>query len=354
MKKKLLSVLLTVAMAATLLAGCGSNNAAPADTGAEQESAEQESAEADAEAAVGQSAEALPQGGKVTALFLSLEGEYFTFLDSLLEEGLTELGYEYESQSSNGDDVTMIEQIENAVAGGTDLIWTWPVNGNAIADALKSAMDQGVLVYSFIQNPGEDSCTVFRGSNSEQCGQTIGKMTKDWADKEYGECEAGTIKTVIMGSTANQATNDMLTALKATLEADARFDIMEVVDTEASIVKAQEAAENMFSKYEKIDCISTTGGEFATGVAAYLTSEACVVSDPTAIGLFGTEINTEIADYISKGIIKGNAVNGGNIVNNIQTQVEQMDALLKGETLDHYSWVDIGEVTIDNMAEYGY
>jgi len=42
------------------------------------------------------------------------------------------------------------------------------------------------------------------------------------------------------------------------------------------------------------------------------------------------------------------------IINNIATQVDEMDKLMKGEIEGGFSAVDIGRCTPDNLAEYGY
>ncbi len=351
MKKKLLTMLLAAAMAVTMLVGCGGASGDDSASGADAQISAQEEAE-DAASAVDGALSG--EGKKVTALFLSLEGEYFTYLDTLLEEEMTSRGYEYESQSSNMDDVTMIEQIENAVAGGTDAIWTWCVNGDVIADALKAARAQGVYVYSFIQNPGEDACDIFRGTDETVCGQTIAKMAFAWADEKYPDAAAGSIKTVVIGNEDSTGMKERTDALVEALKADGRFEVMENVLTEMSVVSSQTTTENMFNKYEDIDCIATVGGEFVLGVSAYLTSESCPLDDPTSIGVVGAEINTELAEYMRQGIYKGAAVNGGNITENIAQQAVELDSLMQGETMEKFSAVDIGECTIDNLEEFGY
>ena len=47
-------------------------------------------------------------------------------------------------------------------------------------------------------------------------------------------------------------------------------------------------------------------------------------------------------------------MNGGIVTENIATQIEQMDKLLKGESVEHFSIVDMGKVTIDNLSDYGF
>lgn len=350
MKKKLLSVLLTVAMAATLLVGCGGENdaqeAAGNDASQQQDASEEEQPDA--------SGETDASGKKVTALFISLEGEYFTIFDSLLKEGLEEKGYTYESQSCNMDAVTMIEQIENAVAGGTDLIWMWAPSGEAVSDACKAAREQGVMVYAFIQDPGEASCDVFRGTDEKICGESVAEMASEWADKEYADAEDGAIKTVIFGNTDSSQQKERFEAIQAKIAEDTRFEVLEAVAIEASTVASQTTTENMFSKYGDIDCFITTGGEFALGVLAYTHSEGSPITDPTSVAVFGTELNEELASYIKDGSLKGTIMNGGIVTENIAEQIKQIDQLLKGEEIEHFSIVDMGKVTSENLTDYGF
>lgn len=343
MKKKIIEIALVAVLVLSLLIGCGGNKGVGTETDG-----------GNAPAASGDTK-------KVTALFFSLEGEYFTILDTLLKNGLTELGYEYESQSSNMDPVTMIEQIENAVAGGTDALWIWALNGDAIKDACVAAREKGVIVYNFVTDPGEDARDMFRGSDNEACGRAIGEMAIEWADDTYGaDAEAGSINAILMGDPSSSQNKTTFEALQAKIAEDPRFNVLEAVGIETSTVKGQETAMNMFSKYgTDINCFITCGGEMALGVCSYLTSESSPVSDPTTVGVFGTEINEQTAAYMKDGVLKGSVSNGGVISENIATQVKQLDCLLQGKPVegvdDHmFSQVDMGKVTLENIADYGF
>ena len=294
-----------------------------------------------------------PNGMKVTALFFSLEGEFFQMFDGLLREELESKGYEYESQSSNLDPITMCEQIENAAISGTDLIWTWAVSGEAIADTCHRVReDYGVKIYSFVQYPGEGNVDVFRGTDETECGHKIAEMAIDWANaKEYKE--DGSIKTLILGNEDSTQQKERFEAVQEKLAEDARFDILEAVSLEASTVAAQNTSENMFNKYDHIDCVLTPAGEMALGVVAYTHSESSPV-DFKDVAVFGTELNEEIANYIKYGSIIGTIMNGGVPAENVKAQAEQIDKLLKGEEVEAFSGVDLSKVTIDNLEQFGY
>ncbi|MCF0229795.1 MAG: sugar ABC transporter substrate-binding protein [Parasporobacterium sp.] len=294
-----------------------------------------------------------PNGKKVTALFFSLEGEFFQMFDGLLKQELEAKGYAYESQSSNFDPITMCEQIENAAIGGTDLIWTWAVSGEAIADTCKRVReDYGVKVYSFVQNPGEGNVDVFRGTDETICGNSIVEMAMEWADKNGIEGE-GAVKTLIYGNEDSTQQKERYEAVKAKITEDKRFEVLECVSLEASTVAAQSTTENMFAKYPVINCVITPSGEMALGVLAYTHSESSPVA-PTDVAVFGTELNEEIASYIKDGSLIGTIMNGGIPAENVKAQAQQIDDLLQGKEVEAFSPVDMGKVTIENVEQYGY
>jgi ABC-type sugar transport system substrate-binding protein len=358
MMKKLVSLVLATVLTLSMVTGCSSTKTADTSASTTETKTQEATTTTDTTKTTDTKASDTASTGetkKISALFFSLEGEFFKYFDGLLKENCTTLGYVYESQSSNGDALTMIQQIENSVANGSDLIFVWASSGAEVADACKAAREAGVKVMAFVQNPGEDSVDVFRGSDETMCGQAIAELAKTWADDQYGkDAQAGAIKTVLFGNTDSAEQKERFEAMEASLKEDARFNILEATGIEASTVKAQEATENMFSKYGQIDCILSTGGEMALGVIAYVTSDGSPVKDVTKFGIFGTEMNSELANYMKAGVLKGSVLNGGKQEDNTKAMAEIMDKLLKGEKVDSFSPVDMGKLTKDNLAEYGY
>ncbi len=372
MKKRIMGLILTMAMIVAAISGCGSgggkdtqgagSEGAPATKNeAQTESAAKETASS-AAAAIDETlsgdnkADNAANGDlKVTALFFSLEGEYFSVIDQCLRDNITSYGYQYESQSSNSDALTMVEQIENAVANGTDCIWIWSLNGATVADALKSARDQGVKVLAFVSDPGRDACDVYRGSDNIYSGECISQLAIEWADREYGkDAPEGSINTVLIGSTAMSEMKERVEGMEQKIATDKRFNVLEVVDAEMSTVAAQQVAENMFNKYGDIDCFITSGGEVALGVISYTTAPGSPITDHQKFGIFGTEINEEMASYMKDDIYDGSVVNGGLIQNNVKVMAEIINGLLQGETLEPVMPVDMGLLTKEQLTEYGY
>ena len=352
--KKLISLAVSVILVITMLAGC--SGSAGTTTASTTQAAETTTAQAEST-----TEETTPvaetEQRKVTALFYSLEGEFFTMLDDLLRSGLEEKGYLYESQSSNFDIVAMVEQIENAVAKGTDAIWIWALDGNMVTDALKHAREEGVVVYSFIQDPGEGAADIVRGTDGVAAGKAIAEMTIDWANENFGEDAAEkSINTLILRVDDNDTERDASDSLQQNLEADGRFNILEAASTEASTVAAQATTENLFIKYadEGVDCICTVAGDTVIGICAYLASESCILDDPKAVCVSGTTMTAELADYMRNGYYDCSVVLGGDPVENIATQIEELDGLLNGTQEPGFSAVDIGKCTVDNIYMFGF
>lgn len=347
MKRRVLGLLIAMVMVVSMLAGCGETETADKAGTADK-------AEAEAQQAAETVSENTGESKRVTALFFSLEGEYFKVFDTVLKEKLEAKGYIYESQSSNMDALVMIEQIENAVASGTDMIWLWPTSGLAVADACKAAKDAGVLVYAFVQNPGEDACHVFRGTDEYECGATIAQLASEWADKNRADAGEGEIKAIVFGTTSSTESKERFEAVQEVIGQDSRFEILESVDFENSTVEGQTTTENMFSKYDDIDIFLCPAGAQELGVLAYTHSETAPLESPTDVIVVGSDLTEEIANYIKDGSVYGTVVNGGIVEENLAIQADQIEKMFNGEAVDAFSPVDMGRVTLDNLSDYGY
>ena len=345
--KKIISIILAAVMVTVMLAACGGGSAAPATTAAPAETT----------AAGGGEATGDLTGKKVCALFFSLEGEFFVQFDSWMREAFEAKGIEYTSQSSNMDDVTMIEQIENAVAAKNDLIWVWAMNGDVVHDACKAAKDNGTIVYAFVQDPGEDARDRARGTDEVECGTAIGELAVEWVDKNCPDAEDGSLKVLLMANESSTNQKIRSDSMEAVFANDPRFEIVEKVLVELSAVDGQNTAENMFAKYgDTIDVIACVSGNQVIGTCSYLTSEASVVADPVGKCVVGTEVGEDLANLMKEGLYDAAAVPGGNPYENMQVQIDEICRMLQGDQslFGGFSSVDIGRATPENIADFGY
>ena len=145
MKKKILGALLSVAMVATMLVGCGSNNAsAPA---ADAPAAEQTEDKADAPATDAPAAES--NGKKVGVAMPTQSSERWIKDGANMKEQLEALGYEVDLQYAEDDVQAQVSQIENMIASGVNCLVIASIDSSALVNVEKQAKDAGIPVIAY-------------------------------------------------------------------------------------------------------------------------------------------------------------------------------------------------------------
>ncbi|MCR5789868.1 MAG: sugar-binding protein [Lachnospiraceae bacterium] len=147
MKKKLLSALLSAAMVATLLVGCG--GAAPAAT-AEAPAATEEAPAAEAPADdAAPAAEATGAGKKVAVAMPTQSSERWINDGANMKSQLEELGYEVDLQYAEDDVQAQVAQIENMIAAGADCLVIAAIDSDALVNVEQQAKDAGIPVIAY-------------------------------------------------------------------------------------------------------------------------------------------------------------------------------------------------------------
>ena len=152
MKKKVLASLLCVAMAATMVVGCGSSNeaAAPADDAAP--AADDAAEEAPADDAATDTADAAGGDYHFEIIVKSYQSSYWQAAVKGVEQAAAELGVSYNctGPNSESDIAEQVNMLNNAInADGVDGIGLAACDQSACLDSLQTAMDKGIPVVCF-------------------------------------------------------------------------------------------------------------------------------------------------------------------------------------------------------------
>ena len=144
MKKKVIGALLSVAMVASLLVGCGSSAsteeaAAPAAT---EEAAP--AAEAEAEAPAAES-----NGTKVGVAMPTKDLQRWNQDGENMKKSLEAEGYEVDLQYASNDVATQVSQIENMINGGCNVLVVASIDGSSLGDVMAKAKDAGIPVVAY-------------------------------------------------------------------------------------------------------------------------------------------------------------------------------------------------------------
>ena len=150
MKKKLVSMVLTTAMVASMLVGCGSSadsteTAAPADT-ATEEAAADTTATDDAAA---DTATVESNGTKVGVSMPTKDLQRWNQDGTNMEAQLEAAGYEVDLQYASNDVQTQVSQIENMISSGANVLVIAAIEGSSLGEALDMAKSANIPVIAY-------------------------------------------------------------------------------------------------------------------------------------------------------------------------------------------------------------
>lgn len=188
MKKKVLSAILSVAMVASLLVGCGSS-AKPAEEAAAP-AAETEAAAPAAEAETEAPAEAAAggEGGLIGVAMPTKDLQRWNQDGSNMEAQLKEAGYEVDLQYASNDIQTQVSQIENMISNGCQLLVIASIDGDSLGTVLAQAKEKGIPVIAYdrlIMN--SDAVTYYATFDNYMVGTKQGEYIRDALDLDNAE-----------------------------------------------------------------------------------------------------------------------------------------------------------------------
>ncbi len=356
--KKLLCILLALTLICALFVGCGKKDEAPADDPKDNVE-NNEPADKPEDKPADEPKEEDNEPKRILGMFMTLTDAHWQMMSNMLRERFEALGYVYDDVSGENDPLKQIEQIENGVIQGYDLIMVIPVTGEAIADACQKAMDEGVFVYSFINDSVNNN--VFRTVDPVYSGQCLADYAAECIIEMMPDAGDGGINTVIIGQDISTHTVLRYEAIQERVKEYPQLNVIECITVEESVADGQAKAENILTKHPDTEinlwiCASSSA---TIGVNAAIMAENSGVDYIDRVCLAGDVINAEFAALLTasktnEAALRVCAANGGRLDENMAGIVDGCDRLLKGETVDPKSPVNVDKVTPDNLADFGY
>ena len=346
MKKKIVSAVLCTAMLATVLAGCG-KEAAPAATepAAEAPAAEAEApaAEPEAEAPAAEAeaeAPAAKEGGRLIG-YTCMDGTnpFFVALEGAIKEVVEANGDTLISMDPGNDSNTQIDQIEDMISRGVDVMFVNPVDADGIIPALDMLKDADIPMFGFDTQVGDMSYLVsYAGSDNYNAGYVCGK---DLAEK----CPDGGDILVLDSPTMQSVTDRTDGFLAALEESGVTFNVVGQQDAQGNHQVANEKATDLLTASP--DVIAIFGGNDPTALGAYAAADAAGVS-PMIYGVDGSpDIKALLKDTMIEGTGAQSPISIG------QTIAETAYQWLNGETVEEFIPIETFLITADNVDEFG-
>ena len=333
--KKLIALLLVLAMALTL-AACGGETA-PETTAAP---AETEATEAPAETEATEAAEAPAGDVKVSVFWYEESDVYLSSVRDALNKELDALGVTYDNQFAANDQAKQLDQIKTAIAGGSNLLVVNQVTSGAAdtaEDILNAAGEIPVIFFNrAIGTDGSElpvleghANTCFIGTDAPEAGHMQGKMIGEYVLANYDDIDVngdGSISYAMMkGDEANieaiyrtqygvEDANAVLTAAgkPALVYFDAaNTDCYQVDQGGAwSAAAAKDYMDTNFVSYNEangnmIELVICNNDGMAEGVVASLQANGYNVEGAHTVPVFGVDATENAKSLIADGAMTG-------------------------------------------------
>ncbi len=279
MRKKLLGVLLSVAMVASLLAGCGdkNDNTQTPDNQNETDDAG-ENNDGGTDDASG--------GGLVGVAMPTKDLQRWNQDGSNMEAELKAAGYEVDLQYASNDVNTQVSQIENMISNGCKVLVIASIEGDSLGTVMDQAKEAGIPVIAYdrlIMN--SEAVTYYATFDNYMVGKKQGEYIRDALDLDNAGDKTYNIEFVT-GDPGDNNVNfffgGAMDVLQKYLDAGTLVcrsgqtdkDTVATVnwDTGAAQTRFETILSSFYSDGEKLDAVLASNDSTALGVANALAS----------------------------------------------------------------------------------
>ena len=212
MKKKVLALLLTVAMVASL-AACGSSSSSSSDDTAEEETEEEEEEEEEAEEAEEEAEEETTEAAATDLSFeivsKGLQHQYWQAVLQGVESKAEELGVtvNFVGPDSESDIDVQVQELQAAVDASPDAIGLAALDTESVYDLLEECVDSGIPVIGFDSGvPDAPEGSVYATCATDN--YAAGAMAADYVYEAIADTIAAADGTVKIGVVAQDATSE--------------------------------------------------------------------------------------------------------------------------------------------------
>lgn len=323
MKKAVLGMVLSVAMVATVLGGCG-----------KQEATKPEST-------TGTEAKKEPEELKKVLMTISnQQNEFIVGMgESFIEVGKA-AGYDVQLMDANLDATTQISQIETAISQGAAAILVEPCSSDGLTTGLEQAQKAGIPVIT-IHN-GVSNTDLITSAVRVDVNEGGALKMQQAIDDIGGKGDIA----IMTGTLGQDTTNQICGGYDKIL---ANYPDVNVVFEGSGNWGAADAAplaENWLASGKKIDAIICNNDGMALGVLPVLETAGKVGE----IKLYGLDATNEGLQAVNAE--KMNATIFVDAKAEIEAAFAMIDKLVKGETVDKEFVVPAVLVTKENVADY--
>ncbi|HHW21801.1 MAG TPA: sugar ABC transporter substrate-binding protein [Clostridiaceae bacterium] len=330
MKRKLLLILVCVALLATMIAGCGKapSQNSPSPTPSASQSPDTSKAPEQKPLKVGMTVQ-------------SISNPIWAGITAETQKAVRERGGELTYVACDSNITTQIQQVENFISNKVDVIVCHPADPQGIENVLKQAREAGIKVISWDDNL--ENCDLAYVIDNYELGRMIGEQAAKWINEKLnGECEVAILDWPQLPILLERG-NGIVDAIKE-LAPNAK-----IVAQTAAIDAAggQSKMETIFQAHPNVKVVACIGGGGAVGANEAAKAANKITPD---FGIFAADATEQ-----ELAAIKNNEGNRASIMitgGPVTMGKEMADLIYKvasGEKMDKLFYRNIFPITAENV-----
>ena len=218
---------------------------------------------------------------------------FFVTLEGAIREVVESHGDQLISMDPANDSNTQVNQIEDMISRGVEVMFVNPVDADGIIPGLDMLKEAGIPMFGFDTQVGDMSyLTSYAGSDNYNagyvCGEDLAKKVPDGGDILV--LDSPTMQSV------TDRTNGFLDAIK---ESGVTFNVVGQQDAQGNQQVANEKATDLLTAHP--DVVAIFGGNDPTALGAYAAADAAGVT-PLIYGVDGSpDVKALLKDTILEG-----------------------------------------------------
>lgn len=327
MKKRIMVAMLSAVMVMSMaLTACGSKEESPKE---------------DTKSGAAEESEDKGGGHKYGFTCMTMNNPFFTTIEGSIRKEVEANGDELITLDTKQDIATQIQQIEDMINQGIEVLFLCPVDSEGIAPALDMLKDADIPVVNFDTDvTDKEKVDTILVSNNEYAGQVVGEaMAERYPD-------GGKI-AILDAPYAAACVQRVEGFMKGLGDAKDKFEIVSQQNGKGDTAESLPIAENIIQANSDLIGFFCINDPSALG--AYSAVESAGLTDQIAV--FGCDGSPDAKKSIEEG---GMAGTGAQSPINIGKQcVEAANKIMAGEKVDKEIKVDTFLITKENVKDYG-
>lgn len=367
MKKKVVGIVLSLTMVATMVAGCGNKT--------EEASAPQEPAEATTDGGEAETPDATEAEGeaaatgnadladkKVGVCIYQFSDNFMTLFRTELQNYLVSLGFSADNITiSDGanDQATQTGQIDNFITAGVDVLIINPVNSSSAETITDKVVEAGIPLVYINREPDEDEQkrwadgnwdVTYVGCDARQSGTFQGELIGDLGLEAIDKNGNGKIDYIMVEGDPENIDAQYRTEFSVKALEDAGFEVNCLTDQVGNWAQdqAQQIVANALGQYgNDVEVVFCNNDAMALGALQAIDAAGRKVGED--IYLVGVDALSEALENVLNGTMTGTVFNDH--FSQSHSAADAAVNYLTGAGNEHYIGCDYVKVTKDNAQE---